>query len=56
LIGFFLDDGLIEEQSSPEELFVRPKNKRTKVFLRPILYEVEALDPLKPQYDVPIPK
>jgi ABC-type polar amino acid transport system ATPase subunit len=52
---FFMDDGLIVEQSSPEEMFVRPKNERTKVFLKRILYEVEALDPLKPKYDMPVP-
>jgi hypothetical protein len=39
----------------PEEMLVRPKNEGTKVFPKRILYEVEALDPLKPKYDVPFP-
>jgi len=50
---FFMDDGLIVEQGPPEEIFVRPKSERTRIFLKRVLSEVEALDPLKPKYDVP---
>ena len=50
---FFMDDGLIVEQSSLEEMFVRPKEERTKLFLKRILYEVDALDPLQPNFEVP---
>ncbi|TAH54417.1 MAG: amino acid ABC transporter ATP-binding protein, partial [Sphaerochaeta sp.] len=30
----FMDDGLIVEEGSPQELFVNPKNQRTKRFLQ----------------------
>ena len=48
---FFMDDGLIVEQGPPEEIFVRPNNERTKLFLKRILAEIEELDPLKPKYE-----
>ena len=41
----FMDQGVIAEQGTPEEIFVNPQNPRTKVFLRRILKEVNALDP-----------
>jgi ABC-type polar amino acid transport system ATPase subunit len=41
----FMDQGVIAEQGTPEEIFVNPQNPRTKVFLRRILKEVGALDP-----------
>ncbi|MEM0448772.1 MAG: amino acid ABC transporter ATP-binding protein [Methanomassiliicoccales archaeon] len=49
---FFMDDGLIVEEGPPEEIFVKPKNERTRAFLRRILNEIDNLDPLKPKYDV----
>jgi ABC-type polar amino acid transport system ATPase subunit len=52
---FFMDDGLIVEQGPPEEIFVRPTQERTKLFLKRILAEIEELDPLKPKYDVSVP-
>lgn len=33
----FMDDGLIIEEDSPEQIFNHPKNERTKVFLSKIL-------------------
>ncbi|NLJ97987.1 MAG: amino acid ABC transporter ATP-binding protein, partial [Tissierellia bacterium] len=30
----FMDDGIILEEGSPEELFNNPKNQRTQDFLR----------------------
>jgi ABC-type polar amino acid transport system ATPase subunit len=33
----FMDHGLIVEENSPEELFSRPKEDRTKLFLSQIL-------------------
>lgn len=33
----FMDDGLIIEENSPEQLFNHPKNERTKMFLSKIL-------------------
>jgi ABC-type polar amino acid transport system ATPase subunit len=30
----FMDDGLIVEEGPPQELFVNPKNQRTKKFLQ----------------------
>ncbi len=33
----FMADGCIEEEGSPEEIFVNPKNERTKQFLQSIL-------------------
>lgn len=33
----FLDGGVVLEQGSPDELFGRPKNERTKAFLRRVL-------------------
>lgn len=41
----FMDQGVIAEQGTPEEIFVNPQNPRTKVFLKRILKEVGALDP-----------
>ena len=41
----FMDQGVIAEQGTPEEIFVNPQNPRTKVFLRRILKEVSAMDP-----------
>ena len=32
--AIFMDDGLIVEEGSPQELFVNPKNQRTKRFLQ----------------------
>jgi polar amino acid transport system ATP-binding protein len=34
----FMDDGRIEEQGTPEELFNNPKSTRTKEFLSKVLY------------------
>jgi ABC-type polar amino acid transport system ATPase subunit len=34
----FIDDGVIVEQNTPQELFRAPQNERTKNFLRAILY------------------
>jgi ABC-type polar amino acid transport system ATPase subunit len=47
----FMDCGLIVEEGPPEEIFINPKNERTRTFLRRILKEVDELDPLKPRYD-----
>ncbi|MFA5313328.1 MAG: amino acid ABC transporter ATP-binding protein [Methanomassiliicoccales archaeon] len=47
----FMDQGVICEQGPPEEIFVNPKNERTKVFLKRILCQVDAMDPLKPTYE-----
>jgi len=47
----FMDQGVICEQGSPEEIFVHPKNDRTKLFLKRVLCQVDDLDPLKPKYD-----
>ena len=33
----FLDGGVVLEQGTPDELFGRPKNERTKAFLRRVL-------------------
>jgi ABC-type polar amino acid transport system ATPase subunit len=41
----FMDQGVIAEQGTAEEIFVNPQNPRTKVFLRRILKEVGAMDP-----------
>ena len=41
----FMDQGVIAEQGTPEEIFVNPQNPRTKVFLRRILKEMGAMDP-----------
>jgi len=41
----FMDQGVIAEQGTAEEIFVNPQNPRTKVFLRRILKEVNAMDP-----------
>ncbi|MCK7510448.1 MAG: amino acid ABC transporter ATP-binding protein [Desulfobacterales bacterium] len=41
----FMDQGVIAEQGTPEQIFVNPQNPRTKVFLRRILKEVDAMDP-----------
>ncbi|EOH95339.1 amino acid ABC transporter ATP-binding protein [Enterococcus pallens] len=34
----FMDQGLIAEEGSPEDIFVRPKEARTKEFLRRVLH------------------
>ena len=34
----FMDDGIIAESGSPEELFGHPQNPRTKEFLSKVLY------------------
>jgi ABC-type polar amino acid transport system ATPase subunit len=34
---YFFDDGLIVETGTPEEIFTRPKEDRTKLFLSQIL-------------------
>jgi polar amino acid transport system ATP-binding protein len=51
----FMDQGVILEEGSPGEIFIKPRNERTRVFLRRVLSEVEAMDPLKPGYDTPVP-
>jgi ABC-type histidine transport system ATPase subunit len=33
----FMDDGIIEEENSPEELFSNPKSERTRSFLSKVL-------------------
>jgi ABC-type polar amino acid transport system ATPase subunit len=50
-VVFFMDEGLIAEQGPPEEIFVNPKNDRTRTFLKRILKEIEDMDPLKPKYE-----
>ncbi len=50
-VVFFMDEGLIAEQGPPEEIFVNPKNERTRIFLKRILKEIEDMDPLKPKYE-----
>jgi ABC-type polar amino acid transport system ATPase subunit len=47
----FMDQGVICEQGPPEEIFVHPKNDRTKLFLKRVLSQVDSLDPLKPKYE-----
>ena len=34
---FFIDDGVIKEENTPEELFNNPKDERLKVFLSKII-------------------
>lgn len=34
---FFMDEGIIQEQGTPEEIFDNPKNERTKSFLSKVL-------------------
>lgn len=34
----FIDDGIIAESGTPEEVFEHPKNKRTQAFLSQVLY------------------
>jgi ABC-type polar amino acid transport system ATPase subunit len=46
-----MDDGLIIEEGAPEEIFVNPRNERTRTFLKRVLMEIDDLDPLKPKYD-----
>ncbi|MCG7844618.1 MAG: amino acid ABC transporter ATP-binding protein [Methanomassiliicoccales archaeon] len=41
----FMDQGVIAEQGTAEEIFVNPQNPRTKTFLKRILKEVDAMDP-----------
>ena len=52
----FMDQGVVLEEGTPNEMFTKPKYERTKVFLRRVLSEVEDLDPLQPKYDLPGPK
>ena len=33
----FMDNGKIEEQGTPEEIFINPKSERTKEFLNAVL-------------------
>ncbi|NMA14192.1 MAG: amino acid ABC transporter ATP-binding protein, partial [Clostridia bacterium] len=33
----FMDDGMIVEEGTPEEIFSRPNNERTKAFLSKVL-------------------
>jgi len=49
----FMDQGIILEEGPPEDIFTKPKNERTRVFLKRVLNEVDAMDPLKPKYEVP---
>jgi len=49
----FMDQGVIAEEGTAEEIFVNPKNPRTKVFLKRILKEVDAMDPGIPSDFVP---
>jgi len=35
--ALFMDEGLIVEESTPDELFLRPQHQRTKDFLSKIL-------------------
>jgi len=35
----FMDEGLIVEQTTPEDLFTNPKQDRTKLFLSQILHK-----------------
>ena len=41
----FMGQGVIAEQGTPEEIFVNPKNPRTKIFPKRILKEVDSMDP-----------
>ena len=34
----FMDDGIIAEEGTPDEIFNHPKNPRTKEFLSKVLY------------------
>jgi len=34
----FIDDGIIVESGTPEEIFDHPKNERTQEFLSQVLY------------------
>lgn len=49
----FMDQGVIAEEGTPEEIFVNPKNPRTKTFLKRILKEVDDMDPGIPTDFVP---
>jgi ABC-type polar amino acid transport system ATPase subunit len=51
----FMDQGIILEEGPPSEMFTKPKNERTKAFLKRILAEIEDMDPLKPKYEVTPP-
>ena len=33
----FIDQGIIQEQGSPEQIFTRPQNERTQLFLSKVL-------------------
>ena len=37
----FMDDGLVVEEGPPNEVLVRPREERTKQFLKRILHPVE---------------
>jgi ABC-type histidine transport system ATPase subunit len=34
---FFIDDGVIKEENTPDELFSNPKDERLKIFLSKII-------------------
>ena len=38
----FIDDGIIIEEDSPDEIFSNPKNDRTKKFLKSVLNPLQA--------------
>ncbi len=46
-----MDDGIIIEEGPPNEIFVNPRNERTRIFLKRVLKEIDDMDPLKPKYD-----
>ena len=35
---FFMDDGILAEKGTPEQIFSNPQNPRTKEFLSKVLY------------------
>ena len=37
-VVMFMDEGIIEEMGSPEQIFNNPQNPRTKDFLSKVLY------------------
>lgn len=42
----FMDQGVIAEEGTPEEMFSNPKNERTRSFLKRILKEGEYREPV----------
>jgi ABC-type polar amino acid transport system ATPase subunit len=52
----FMDQGVVLEEGTPSEMFTKPKYDRTRAFLKRVLSEVDALDPLQPKYDAPASK